>query len=104
MISDFTGFPLPGAPEDYSAGQTTWGYLAPHLEHGNLYFVDPAISLSDAAQAIARDEKQQVAAWLQSGDLVKLQEIHAAQWDPATTIFDAVVVSPFVLCRPIASK
>lgn len=90
---------MPGNLEDYSAGRTTWGYLAPHLEHGHLYYVDPALDMREVAAAIAGDDSTRVAAWLGSGDLVKLGEVHARQWNPASTFFDAMVVSPFVLCR-----
>lgn len=99
MIYDLTDFQMPGKLEDYSAGRTTWGYLAPQIEHGHLYYVDAALDMREAAAAIARDDSDQVAAWLRSGDLVKLEEIHASQWSAAETMFDAMVVSPFVLCR-----
>jgi hypothetical protein len=42
-----------------------------------------------------------VEAWLNVGDLVKISELHAQQWETAPeTRFEALVVSPFVLCRP----
>lgn len=92
---------MPGNPVEYSEGVTTWGYLLPHLEHGNLYFVDLSLQLREVAEALGKDDAARVSGWLKSGELVKLESIHAGQWHPAETFFDAVVVSPFVLCRPV---
>jgi hypothetical protein len=41
-----------------------------------------------------------VEAWLRCGDLVKIGDLHAAQWEKGGMEFEALVVSPFVLCRP----
>jgi hypothetical protein len=43
-----------------------------------------------------------VEGWLKSGDLVKIGDLHAAQWEGKAVEFEALVVSPFVLCRPLA--
>ena len=91
--------------EDKLAGYTgtvPWSYLRPHCENGVLYFVDPALPLIEVGAAFARNESAKVEGWLKSGDLVKLGEVHAAQWEKNAPEFEALVVSPFVLCRPIA--
>lgn len=55
-----------------------------------------------AGMALAGNQRDQVEVWLRSGDLVKLGELHAAQWEGNDQIqFEALVVSPFVLCRPL---
>lgn len=82
-------------------GQVVWSYLAPHYETGSLYFVDPSLKLEDVGAAISTDRTEQVDGWLRSGDLVKIEAIHAAQWQDSETEFEALVVSPFVLCRPV---
>ena len=82
-----------------STGEVTWSYLAPHQRHGVLYFVDPELALADVGLAIAQNETPRVEAWLAAGDLVKLEAVHAAQWEGTDTLFTALVVSPFVLCR-----
>jgi hypothetical protein len=76
-----------------------WSYLRPHHLLGNLYFVDPALDLATVGAAFSDNRPDQVQAWLRSGDLVKIQEIHAAQWEDGTTEFEALLVTPFVLCR-----
>lgn len=82
-------------------GTVGWKYLAPHFLSGVLYFVDPSLALADVGRAISANEKDKVEAWLKSGDLVKIGDLHAAQWEKGGTEFEALVVSPFVLCRPL---
>lgn len=81
-------------------GQVPWSYLAPHSLKGSLYFVDPALELEDVGAAISANRTAQVEAWLKAGDLVKIEALHAAQWEHGDAEFEALVVSPFVLCRP----
>lgn len=83
-------------------GTVTWSYLRPHCENGSLHFVDPSLSLTEVGAAMARNDAEKVAAWLKSGDLVRLGPLHAAQWEKEAPEFEALVVSPFVLCRPVA--
>jgi len=88
-------------------GEVDWSYLKEHCENGSLFFVDPTLKLEVVGAAIAGDEKEKIAAWLKSGEMVKLEALHAAQWEVEDEAkkkqeFEALVVSPFVLCRPIA--
>lgn len=82
-------------------GVVGWSYLRPHFQSGVLYFVDPALPLKRVGAAISGDQKDQVEAWLKSGDLLKIGDLHARQWEDGETRFEALVVSPFVLCRPL---
>lgn len=94
-----------GASEDPLAaytGTVTWSYLRPHCENGSLHFVDPSLSLTEVGAAMARNDTVRIAAWLKSGDLVRLGPLHAAQWEHDAPEFEALVVSPFVLCRPVS--
>lgn len=82
-------------------GEVDWPYLKAHFENGSLFFVDPTVKLETVGVAITHDEKEQVEAWLKTGDLVKIEALHAQQWEDDTEQqFEALVVSPFVLCRP----
>lgn len=82
-------------------GEVPWSYLAPHAETGSLFFVDPTLALVDVGVAISTNETDSVQHWLKTGDLVKIEPIHAAQWEDGKTEFEALVVLPFVLCRPV---
>lgn len=85
--------------EQYT-GTVDWSYLAPHYRNESLYFVDPELPLADVGAAFAENRADLVEQWLKSGDLVKIGELHARQWEHTDTSFEALVVSPFVLCRP----
>ena len=96
--------PDPGICEKLAnyTGTVPWSYLAPHHTTGSLYFVDPSLKLEIVGAAISQNQQEQVNAWLKAGDLVKIEELHAAQWTTAMEKeFEALVVSPFVLCRPV---
>ncbi|MEP4079346.1 DUF2288 family protein [Haloferula sp.] len=82
-------------------GVVNWSYLKPHFKSGVLFFVDPSLSLQHVGAAISSDQSDRVKSWMGSGDLVKIEALHASQWDDNTTEFEALVVSPFVLCRPV---
>ena len=82
-------------------GVVPWKYLRPHWKSGVLYFVDPDLNLTEVGKVISDNDKDQVEVWLQSGDLVKISDLHAAQWETGGQDFEALVVSPFVLCRPV---
>jgi hypothetical protein len=85
-------------------GEVDWGYLRPHFESGVLFFVDPDLKLETVAESITADNKPQVDAWLKAGDLVKIEALHAAQWEETETQFRALVVSPFVLFQPLEAN
>ncbi|ADE54523.1 DUF2288 domain-containing protein [Coraliomargarita akajimensis] len=86
--------------EKYS-GDVDWQYLKPHYEAGNLIYVDPSLNLKTAGLAFAEDNKQQVQAWIKSGDLVQPCDLHTAHWEQQGTRFNAMIVRPFILAQPI---
>ncbi len=81
-------------------GEVDWSYLRPHYERECLYFVDPQLEMSLVGEAMAKDDATAIERWLKAGDLVKIEAIHAFQWEGGELVFEALVVSPFVLCRP----
>ena len=82
-------------------GRVTWDFLRPHYRSGVLYFVDPSLPLVDVGATFAENDTQQVEKWLKLACLVKIEELHANQWEDTDTQFESLVVSPFVLCRPV---
>ncbi|MBG7606837.1 MAG: DUF2288 family protein [Verrucomicrobia bacterium] len=85
------------------AGTVDWTYLRPHYQSGVLYFVDTVLKLAEVGCAFTENHKDRVEAWLKAGDIVKIVALHAEQWEKEgdKTEFEALVVSPFVLCRPV---
>ena len=93
------------SPEERIAkytGEVTWKYLKPHLEFNSLLWVEPSMKLADVAAALTADDTETVANWLGNGDLVKVGELHAQQWEDSDELFTAVVITPFVLMQPLA--
>lgn len=82
-------------------GTVNWNYLRAHYKTGVLYFVDHDLSLGEVGYAFTENHKDQVEGWLKAGDLVKISELHAGQWEKSDLEFEALVVSPFVLFRPV---
>lgn len=82
-------------------GEVDWSYLKPHYERDTLYFVDPELDLAVVGAAMAEDQSEMVKGWLGRGDLVKIETLHARQWEGTEARFEALVISPFVLCRPL---
>ena len=82
-------------------GTVGWGYLRPHFISGVLYFVDLSLPLAEVGRAFTENRKDRVEAWLRCGDLVKIGDLHVAQWEKGGMEFEALVVSPFVLFRPV---
>ncbi len=84
------------------SGEVSWEYLKEHYEKGCLFFVDPELKLEVVGAEIVADNKTQIEGWLKSAELVKIEVLHASQWEGTEQQFEALVVSPFVLCRPIS--
>lgn len=82
-------------------GEVDWSYLKPHYQRDTLYFVDTSLDLAMVGGKMAEDDSETVKGWLRTGDLVKIGALHAQQWDESETRFEALVISPFVLCRPL---
>lgn len=83
-------------------GEVDWSYLKPHFERDCLFFVDPELEMTVVGEAMAKDDSALVKGWLRSGELVKIEGIHAFQWEGTEMQFEALVISPFVLCRPLS--
>ena len=82
-------------------GVVKWSYLSAHYLNEVLFFVDPELELADVGRAFTGNEVEKVDGWLKAGDLVKIGELHAEQWKDGDDEFEALVVSPFVLFRPV---
>ncbi|WP_269523161.1 DUF2288 domain-containing protein [Coraliomargarita parva] len=90
-----------GEKLDKYTGDVGWKYLHPHYQAGNLIYVDPSIDLKTAGLAFAEDDKEQVQAWLRSGDLVQPCDLHVEHWIKTGTRFNAMIVRPFILAQAI---
>ncbi|MDB6446230.1 MULTISPECIES: DUF2288 domain-containing protein [Pseudomonas] len=82
----------------------TWKELEPFFAKGALLWVDPALDLIAAAEAVAQDEGDKVAAWLAAGHVAKLSETRALDFVERDPLLWAVVVSPWIMIQERASN
>ncbi|MBD1598844.1 DUF2288 domain-containing protein [Pseudomonas typographi] len=76
-----------------------WQALQPFFARGALLWVAPTLDLVAVAEAVAQDERAQVAAWLASGEVQSLCASQAQGYVEAEPSLWAVVVSPWVLAQ-----
>lgn len=91
-----------GTREDLSAelGNVFFSDLRAHLARGVVVIVAEELDILDVGEAIVKDDKRQVAAWIDQGQLRKpsLEELDA--WSKIKEDrWQSVVVAPFVLVR-----
>jgi len=81
--------------------QADWDMLASHHKAGVVFFIAKDIDLLDAAIAVARDDKENVAAWLKSGHMKKPTDDEAKEYDknPYEKIARFVIIQPFVIAQ-----
>ena len=83
-----------------SMGPIELSDLRPHLVRGAVIVVDGSLDLLDVGEAVARDDKARVSAWIAEGKLGKPSIEQIERWSktdgPAWTV---LVVQPFVLLR-----
>lgn len=84
-------------------GKIDWTALAPHYESGGLVLVDRELDLVKVAYSFAQDEKDSVTAWLQAGQVTRVEPEQVEQWNREKPRFWAVVVAPWVLIQPLKS-
>ncbi len=81
-----------------------WQALQPFFAKGDLLWVDPALDLIEAAQAVTQDDAEKVAAWMASGVLGKMTEAQALDVLERDPQLWAVVVSPWVMVQERAGN
>lgn len=77
----------------------SWGELQPFFARGQLLWVSSALDLVEVAQAVAEDDRVKVSAWLQVGQVARVEEALAQDFLARDPELWAVVVSPWVLIQ-----
>ncbi len=78
--------------------------MEPFFARGALLWVDPGLDLIAAAEAVAQDEGEKVAAWLAADQVAKLSETRALDIFERDQQLWAVVVSPWILIQERATS
>lgn len=81
------------------SGPIGWDELQRHFARGAVLRVDASLDLLEAAEALVRDDRDTVAAYLDEGRLLQATTEHARDWAARQARFEAVVVAPWVLVR-----
>ncbi|WAH57570.1 DUF2288 domain-containing protein [Pseudomonas silvicola] len=76
-----------------------WQELQPFFARGALLWVEPALDLVAAAEAVATDNGAEVKQWMDAGLLAKVSESQALDCVERDPTLWAVVVSPWVLIQ-----
>lgn len=76
-----------------------WQSLAEHQQNEAVVEVDTSLDLILVACEFVRDNKKQVAHWLESGLLAKVSDARAESWRQDDQVVWAVVVAPWVLVQ-----
>ena len=82
----------------------TWKELEPFFAKGALLWVDAGLDLIEAAEGMAEDSRDKVAAWLASGSLGEVSATRALDLLERDPSLWAVVVSPWILIQERASN
>ena len=81
----------------------TWTELQPFFAKGALLWVDAGLDLIEAAEGMAEDSRDKVAAWLASGSLGEVSATRALDLLERDPSLWAVVVSPWILIQERAA-
>lgn len=81
----------------------SWPELLYQFARGGLLMVAPGRDLLDAAEAVARDDRDAVETWLSSGSLRRATDDDARTFQATPSLrFQFVIVQPWVLAQVIA--
>jgi len=87
------------AQVNLETAQIGWRELQPYFARGVTVAVDASLDLVEVAFQISKDNKAQVAQWLESGQIGKVSDEQALAWYEADALLWAVVARPYVLVQ-----
>ena len=79
--------------------EISWKELEPIFAKGALLWVDAGLDLIEAAEGMAEDNRDKVAAWLAAGSLGEVSATRALDLVERDPSLWAVVVSPWILIQ-----
>lgn len=80
--------------------EAEWKWLAPHLARDAIILVSHDLDLLAVAEKVARDDKEQVAEWIEKGLLGKPTREQIETWTKTPTKkFLTIIVQPYVLAQ-----
>ena len=76
-----------------------WRELEKHFAQGNVVWIANELDLVEVAVRISHDDKITITQWMADGQLAKVSDQQALDWQAADASLWAVVVSPFILVQ-----
>jgi hypothetical protein len=78
-----------------------WKELQRFFASGAAIYVSGELDLVEVAFQISQDNRQQVQAWMEAGQVARVSDEQALAWYEADADMWGVVVSPYVLVQPV---
>jgi len=82
-------------------GKMEWSELQTYFARGIVIVVAAGQDLIETAVKLTEDNKDQIEAMIESGQLIRANDDHARTWVETDPLFWAVVVTPWVLIQEI---
>jgi hypothetical protein len=79
-----------------------WKELQRFFAGGSAIFVSQGLDLVEVAVQISKDNRAQVAQWMNGGQIARVSDAQALAWYEGDADVWAVVVRPYVLVQPAA--
>ena len=76
-----------------------WRELEKHFAQGNVVWIANELDLVEVAVRISHDDKITITQWMADGQLAKVTDQQALDWQAADASLWAVVVSTFILVQ-----
>ncbi len=78
----------------------SWRELQRFFASGAAIYVSSELDLIEVAFQVSEDNKPEVMAWMNAGQVVRVSDAQALEWFEGDADVWAVVVSPYVLVQP----
>jgi hypothetical protein len=98
-ISMTTPLELMRAQLNTETAKADWAELHPFFAKGQLILVATQLDLVEVAAHIATDNADHIHTWMTSGQLVKLDDDTALDWEQRKPAIWTVVVAPWILVQ-----
>ena len=87
------------AQVNLETAQIAWRELQPYFARGATVAVKAELDLVEGALQMSKDNRPQVAQWLERGQIGRVTDEQALAWYEADTLVWAVVARPYVLVQ-----
>ncbi len=80
-------------------GPVQWEWLKPHVQRDSVVIVNPDLDLAEVGVAIATDNTQAVARWINEQLILKPNAEQLVEWSRDNKCLISLIVQPYVLVQ-----